>query len=687
MRPPRNDRPDSPDAASADLAAYFERHARRWADARGAGPLAQQAAGEAARRLSLATADGQVCLLLDELPCDSGLPPDLAAWREALLASRVVDTAEAPGVGPMVLDSEGRLYLHRYFDLECRLAARLRTASTAPAEALDAATVARLDELFGPDRSDGIVNDQKVAARRALERRLVVISGGPGTGKTTTVVQLLACLLVQQPGARIALAAPTGKAAARMTEAIRQRAAHLPEPVRQQLPAESFTVHRLLGVTPDGFSHDARRPLPVDVLVVDEASMLDLALATRLLEAVPSSARVILLGDRHQLAAVESGAVFSELCDSAVLPGAAVTLARHFRFGGDSGIGRLAADIRDGRAEAAMAVLRTAPQAGLPKLPELPELPELYWHESLDAGPDVEAILSSIARGYAPYLDTVRRAPHDVAAANAAFGRFRVLCAQRLGRTGVEAINLHMARLARQALGGVSAARGEDPTIDPTIDTADDARDDPAGGLAIDPQDDLAIDLTGTLASGPAGDLASDPRQSPAIDPARGLPGATGSHGSTPPGQAIAPPIRGTDWYPGRPVMVQRNDYLLKLFNGDIGITLPDEHGRPWVHFPDDQGGFRRVAPARLPPHDTAFAMTVHKAQGSEFDHVLVLLPARISRGLTRELLYTAVTRARERVGVAASPPVLAASIATVTHRHSGLAARIRERPGHPPAD
>ncbi len=194
---------------------------------------------------------------------------------------------------------------------------------------------ALLDRLFAAnaerlgDRPDW----QKIATALALERRLTIISGGPGTGKTTTVVNVLACVLAGNPDCRIRLAAPTGKAAARMLEAIRKAAAHLPADLRDRLPAESFTVHRLLGVLPGSgeFRHHAGNPLPIDLLVVDEASMLDLALATKLLEAVPHSAHIILLGDKDQLAAVESGAVFSELCADPTLSKACVERlsARH----------------------------------------------------------------------------------------------------------------------------------------------------------------------------------------------------------------------------------------------------------------------------------------------------------------------------------------------------------------------
>jgi exodeoxyribonuclease V alpha subunit len=218
---------------------------------------------------------------------------------------------------PLLLDGDGRLYLHRYFAYERRLAEDLRRrARRRPTVAGDALR-GQLDELFAAnaerlgDRPDW----QKLAAALAWRGCLTIISGGPGTGKTTTVVALLACLLGENPGLRIALAAPTGKAAARMLEALRQRAGSLAPELQALLPRESHTLHRLLGVTPEAgrFRHHAGNPLPIDALVVDEASMLDLALACRLCEAVPPAARLILLGDKDQLAAVEAGAVFAEI--------------------------------------------------------------------------------------------------------------------------------------------------------------------------------------------------------------------------------------------------------------------------------------------------------------------------------------------------------------------------------------
>jgi len=591
--------------AQQALAEGFEQHVADWARRQGADDATVQAARKAARALSLATASGHVCLPLGELLERPEADPD--TLRRRLRASGVVGTPADAEPRPMILDAQDRLYLHRYFDLERRLARRLQRAAAAPPAEVAPAARQQLEALFG--RGDGSVDWQKLAVALALRRRLVVVSGGPGTGKTTTVVNLLACVLAQQPDARIALAAPTGKAAARMSEALRQRAAHLPQALRDRLPAEASTVHRLLGAFPGGFRHDAAQPLAIDLLVVDEASMLDLALATRLLEAVPDSARLVLLGDKDQLAAVESGAVFAEisadpslgrdcidalavLCgvpaaaivpavpaEAGALPDTVLWLSRNFRFGAASGIANAADHIRLGRADALLEQLRQPHDASL------------QWLDDGGSSPSA-ATLQCLCDGFAPYFDALQRDVDDVASISRAFERFRVLCAVREGPHGVLAINQWLSDQAR-----------------------------------------------GRLAAAPA-----------------------------------------SPWYPGRPVMVLRNDPLLKLFNGDIGITLPGQHGEPVVHFAAAGGGFRAVPALRLPAHETAFAMTVHKAQGSEFDELLVLLPAQRSRVLSRELLYTALTRARRQVTLAAAAPVLGAAVANRTERQSGLRARLREQ-------
>jgi exodeoxyribonuclease V alpha subunit len=596
------------------LAHGFAERVVGWACEHDAPQTALDVLREAAYRTSAATAAGHVCLRLRDVEWSADV--DAATVRARLLESHVVGMAEAPANLPLVIDDDDRLYLHRYFDYERRLATRLMEFAASPVQNVPGESLRRrLDELFaGNARRLGERADwQKIAVALAMSRRLTVISGGPGTGKTTTVVNLLACLLEHDPECRVRLAAPTGKAAARMLDAIRARAAQLPDLIAARLPAESFTIHRLLGVMPgtDEFRYRRDNRLPIDALVVDEASMLDLALATRLLEAVPDTARVILLGDKDQLAAVEAGAVFSEICadpsmsvasrervaratgiDAArILPASPVEttplhdsvvwLSENFRFAPDSGIGRLAALVNCGNGEEASTDVRSTAD------------PSVTWLDDGGRTPH-PATLSRAQRGYVAYCDAVKSGA-DPEAIFDAFGRFRVLCAEREGARGVGGMNEALARDFRALL---------DHRLDP-----------------------------GT--------------RSP--------------------------------WYPGRPVMVLRNDYVLKLFNGDVGIVLPNPEGELLVHFPDAGDGFRTIAPARLPEHDTAFATTVHKAQGSEFDEVMLMLPSKASRVVTRELIYTGVTRARERVVIVSDADVLTQGVISRSQRHSGLIERMRE--------
>ncbi len=619
-------KPD-PMLAQSWLAEGFADHLLAWARRMNAPEASLESLRAAGRAVSLAIGSGHACIELREIATN---PDDL---RAALLASTMVGTADRPGASPLVLDAEDRLYLHRYFDYERRIARRLAQRSRRVLDATAETRLAsRLAELFaGNAQLLGNRPDwQKLAATLAVLNDVTIISGGPGTGKTTTVVNLLACLLELEPECRIALAAPTGKAAARMQDAIRERAAHLPENIQAHLPKESFTIHRLLGVVPDSntFRHHAGNPLAIDVLVVDEASMLDLALAAKLFEAVPPSARIILLGDKDQLAAVESGAVFSELsadptlsafcigvlsrvCGipaptilppvpvaSTPLHDSVVWFTQNFRFATDSGIGRLAHEINAGDAAALLLQLRSGDDASV------------TWLD--DPGATLAAgSLVRLRDGYAPYVAALRAfADHGTAASGAsagrdagqslttvfdAFERFRILCAERQGPRGVRSLNEIVSRYCRDALDDRSAAFARSP------------------------------------------------------------------------------------WYFGRPVMVLRNDYVLKLYNGDVGITLPDDAGELMVHFRETDGSLRAIAPVRLPEHETAFANTVHKAQGSEFEEIALVLPGKPSRVLTRELVYTAVTRARHRVALVTGAEVLEQAVEACTLRHSGLIARLRE--------
>ncbi|RRV17583.1 exodeoxyribonuclease V subunit alpha [Pseudomonas saudiphocaensis] len=546
---------------------------------------------------------GDVCLPLARFagrrpwPESDVLLPPLDLWREQLQGSGLVGR---PGeYAPLILDAD-RLYLARYQAYEQQLAEQLLArAEDAPAvdETLLSESLARLF-AFNQQSPDW----QRLAAAQAVRRRLAVISGGPGTGKTTTVVRLLAALLEQPGGERLAigLAAPTGKAAARMAEAIRNAKASLPvsDAIKAALPDEARTLHRLLGSRGDSpkVRHDAANPLPLDVLVVDEASMVDLALMAKLVAALPPKARLILLGDKDQLAAVEAGAVFAELCEGrgfnaqaasdlqritgqpvpqetprSRLGDAVVLLTHSHRFAGDSGIGELARRINDGDANGTVALLRE-------------DRPDLAWNPA----PGAAALVERLEQGYAPYLAAARQG--EPASAFAAFNGFRALTAQREGAFGVNGLNEALEARLKRRLGVAARER----------------------------------------------------------------------------------------WYPGRAVMVRQNDYALGLFNGDIGLCLMSAQGLR-VYFEGDEG-YRPFAPARLPSHDSAFAMTVHKSQGSEFDEVLLALPEQPSPLLTRSLFYTGITRAKRKVEIWALPSRLQEAVATRAERAAGLAQRLASK-------
>lgn len=560
------------------------------------------------------TGQGHVCLPLRTLAgreLGGWRAPHLGDWLDALRATPVVGW---PGeFTPLVLDRQGRLYLHRYWRYERDLAAALSSRAALAAAVDETALEDGIRRLFGPPPAEP--DGQRLAAALALLRRLCIITGGPGTGKTTTVVRILA-LLLEQAGddpLRIALAAPTGKAAGRLMEAIRAAKARLPvaESVRAAIPEQAMTLHRLLGMRADGngFRHHRDNPLPVDVLVVDEASMVDLALMARLVDALPETARLILLGDRDQLASVEAGAVLAGICGdsgsgiagygpelarrleritgqpaacAAGLPAVADCLAaltRSHRFQADSGIGALARAVNAGDSGAALALLRAGRYA------------DLAWLEP--AGDWRAALAERLVDGYRPYLTALRDGAEPATLFDA-FNAFRVLCAQREGPFGTLTLNERARAWLAQA--GLVSAHGE--------------------------------------------------------------------------------------WYPGRPVMVMRNDYGLQLFNGDVGLTVAGADGLR-VLFLDADGRPRWLPPSRLPPVEPVFAMTVHKSQGSEFDAVLLLLGDTPIPLHSRELVYTGLTRARARVELWAAARVLEQAAARRVERASALAERLwqTERP------
>ena len=583
-----------------------------------------------------------------QLPSRWLLGLDVSQWRRALDLSPLVedrDGAQRFPQRPLVLTGQ-RLYLRRYWNYECNIAqalsARLSVDAVTPEKLSN-----RLDALFpdtfevnGERRSDW----QKIACALAARGNFSVITGGPGTGKTTSVVRLLG--LLQTPAVeegkplRIRLAAPTGKAAARLSESIGKAVRELPvsAPVQEAIPTDVSTLHRLLGSRPDSrnFIHHRDKPLELDVLVVDEASMIDLEMMACLLDALPRQARLILLGDKDQLASVDAGSVLGDLCrnaeaggyseqtvawleahsgESVSAPGLqtavgagdplaqqTVMLRYSRRFDAQQGIGRLAKLVNEKNAAEARSLLNQ----------QLPQLFNLKLRGEHDAAL-TELIINGKgdAPGYRHYLEQLRdqRPAKDTPWDSAlwagwagkvlgAFDEFRLLCALRRGPWGVEGLNQRVAAELRRC----------------------------------------------ELLSGDQG------------------------------------------WYEGRPVLVTRNDYSLSLMNGDIGIALwvpgPSAERVLRVAFPrnDGSGGVRFVMPSRLVEVETVFAMTVHKSQGSEFNHTALVLPDALNPVLTKELLYTAITRAKQWFSlVEASPGIFEGAVSRNVQRTSGLALQLQD--------
>ena len=581
---------DTSDIALQGLLDGMAWHAKRWASQQSGHA---QIAAAAITAVVHAHLEGHTCISLDSLAKTLQVP-SATGLTDALLQSGVVQRGvfaqsrvqKSNIAQPLVLDDWGHVYLHRNFDHERRLALqvaqRLRAPSIQPSLDVQASMVS---PSASHAQAFALSSEQRGVVQRSLTRSLSVITGGPGTGKTTTVVHLLGAWLRQRPQLRIALAAPTGKAAARMMEAVRQHSQGWPAELTQGLPTSGHTLHRLLGAGPRGFAHHAQRPLALDVLVVDEASMLDLALARCLFDALPACAHLVLLGDKDQLASVEAGSVFADLCGS----GSHVErLTQNFRFGEASGIAEWAHHIRLGDEAAVF--------AALPRFQAAP----------LD-------VASQATQGFAAYVQAVHDHPHDAARALAALEQFRVLCAVREGPRGVHALNQQLTMVLAPAMRGAASAPGASPSS------------------------------------------------------------------------------QGSAWYVGRPVLVTRNEPRLGLYNGDVGVTLPNDRGqlRVWFASGDQSArdgtadkGLRAFHPAQLPTQETAWAMTVHRAQGSEFERLLVILPEQESRVVTREWLYTAVTRARTQLQVVASESVLRAGLGTSLQRHSGLPMQLARAQG-----
>jgi exodeoxyribonuclease V alpha subunit len=533
--------------------------------------------------------------------------PELDHWVQALRHSPVVG---GPGeYTPLVLDKE-LLYLHRYWRYESELAESILRRAAGDLSVDPEKLSSGLQHLFAGVSSKGI-DWQKVAAAISLRKPFCVITGGPGTGKTTTVIKILALLTetCSDTLLRIALAAPTGKAAARLQQSIAAQRERLDVPSRLKdlLPSEVSTIHRLLGAQSGSphFLHNARNPLHCDVLVIDEASMVDLALMSKVFAALLPGTRVILLGDKDQLASVEAGSVLGDICAEgrpdnyspdmvrfiAGVTGAHLTptagtsrnspiddcivsLRTIYRFADSPGIAAFSAAANEGNADTALDILCSGGHADL-ILRDVPDSHALG--RMLD---------QSMPDACSPFLtaETIEEALDRL-------GSFRILCAVRQGPFGITAVNSRIERaLVRAGLIDVSSG-----------------------------------------------------------------------------------------WYAGKPVMISVNDYSLNLFNGDTGLIMRDAGFSDALRacFKDGKSSIKKVVPQRLPPHETAYALTVHKSQGSEFDRVVLILPDANTPVLTRELIYTAVTRARKKVEIWGRKEILMSAIHEKINRRSGLRERL----------
>jgi len=538
--------------------------------------------------LSSAVGEGNICLDLADcagqtvfLDGKEIVLPDLDALQKLLSGIATVGLPHQHR--PLVLDRSGRFYLYRYWHYQQELARRLLQKASAAVGGIDEAFFQEgLARLFPKGDGDAI-DRRKEAAYVALHKQFCVISGGPGTGKTSTVVRILALLLEQADGIRhkIAMATPTGKAAARLKSSVSdiRQTLDCSDEIKLAIPDDVVTLQRLLGTVSGSscFRHSERNPLPFDTVIVDEASMIALPLMSALVAALKPTARLILLGDRNQLASVEAGAVLGDICSaeeegSRASPffGSLVNLEKNYRFQAGTGIAEISRAVNAGLDGEALALLKCKTLNGIAwqDLPSREELPG--------------SLAKKTVEGYRCYLEA-----ESASEALERFDRFRILCALRDGPYGVSGLNSSVERiLGREGL--------------------------------------ITLESRG---------------------------------------------------YRGRPILVTVNDYTMRLFNGDTGILFPDPESRGALRafFPAPNGGVRSIMPERLPLHETAFAMTIHKSQGSEFNRVLMLLPSIDSDILTRELIYTGITRAKESVEIWVSENVFRRAVRKKTVRHSGL--------------
>jgi len=493
-------------------------------------------------------------------PTGPGALPDAVKWKEALAQSRLTQG------GPLVLDAAGRLYLRRYWRLEQDIAQELAARSALPPIIADDAPwlEAVLDQLF-PGEVD---SPQRRAARNALRHRVSLLCGGPGTGKTTTVAAIVA-LIIQgrlrdtDAAPKVLLLAPTGKSAARLGEAVRKAKTRIqaPEEILQEVPEQATTVHRALGMQRDGtrFRRSADLPLDADVIIVDEASMVDLGLMRQLRNAAPREATLLIVGDPDQLTSVEAGSVLRDLVTASTETwwrDRVTQLTKTYRYDEEQPLGQL------------VAAIRAADGATVDALFEA-EAEDVVW----SASDGLQAELDRAAAHWAKVLATLDPEEHfDLRS------RYVMLSPFRRGAIGTRRL-----------------------------------------GAAI---------------------------QERLPSPANGTPRIT-------------------------PIIIEENSHELRVYNGDFAMLV--DGVPPTAAVQSDAGGFREIAEARLPRFSDAFALSVHKAQGSEFDEVLVVLPKEDAPLLTRELLYTAVSRARKRIRIVGPKEVVAAALERRAQRYSGL--------------
>ena len=476
--------------------------------------------------------------------------------------------AEPTKPSPLVMEND-LLYLQRYWFYEKRLTDQIKQLLAPPLPSAE--TQSLINKYFNEELNE--TDWQKEATKKSVNQSFSIITGGPGTGKTTTVVKILAILIEQAEKKNrplhIALATPTGKAAKRLQESISTNKASLPcsESIKQKIPDHATTIHRLLGVThlSPYFRHNSTHPLAYDVVIIDEASMVDLALMSKLVDALKPQSKFILLGDKDQLASVESGAVLRDL--TMALPNQTAELKKSYRFHGE--IKALADAVNSQSAEEAWGILEKGQQVSLLE----------------------ENLIHYAAEQHSRYLSQIKEsASFDTIFAT--FSQFQILCAIRHGELGVIGINSQIEeRLAQQN----------------------------------------KIKITGR-------------------------------------------------WYIGRPVMVTQNSVETGLYNGDIGICLPDEESaRLAIFFLQPDGAVKKILPSRLPSHETVFAMSIHKSQGSEFDECLCVLPEKMNPVLTKELIYTAITRAKIRLKIHCTQSIFSQTIQNKITRTGGVFERLTE--------